>query len=193
MEVQVTVEAIKRFLAVRYGSGYGSGYGYGDGSGDGSGYKEFNHERVWYIDGVPTLIDLVRGWDYASGRIIRKDMTTEKCYIVRVGNSFAHGKTLREAANDAQEKEMRDMPIEERIELFIQKYPTLESEEKGSEFFRWHNTLTGSCRMGREEFVKDRGIDLEKEYTVGYFLDITKDSYGGDVIRQLLSKYLFNE
>ena len=38
MEVQVTVEAIKRFLAVRDGDGSGSGDGSGDGSGYGSGY-----------------------------------------------------------------------------------------------------------------------------------------------------------
>ena len=43
--------------------------------------------------------------------------------------------------------------------------------------------------MGRDEFCKAHGIDLEKKYTVRYFLDITKDSYGGEVIWQVIAAY----
>ena len=43
--------------------------------------------------------------------------------------------------------------------------------------------------MGRDGFCKAHDIDLEKKYTVRYFLDITKDSYGGDVIRQIIDAY----
>ena len=43
--------------------------------------------------------------------------------------------------------------------------------------------------MGRDSFVKSHGLDMDKEYTVKYFLDITSDAYGKDIIRQLKESY----
>ena len=174
------------------GSGYGSGDGYGDGYGDGSGYGSglisFNGEKVWYVDGVPTLIDHVRG-DHAVGRIILDDLTTEPCYIARVENCFAHGDSLKDAVADAESKAMEELPVETRISRFMEAFPTLDATARCSEFYRWHHTLTGSCRMGRDAFVREHSLDMEKEYTVRYFLDITKWSYGGRVMVQLLDAY----
>ena len=42
------------------------------------------------------------------------------------------------------------------------------------------------------KFCKENGIDLEKKYSVRYFLQITANEYGGDVIKQI-SKELTNE
>ena len=52
----------------------------------------------------------------------------------------------------------------------------------------WHNILTGSCRMGRDKFCKENGIDLTKKYGVEYFLNITKNSYGGDIIKEIIKE-----
>ena len=180
-----------------YGYGSGSGYGYGSGSGDGYGsgsgdgysdIKALNGNIVDYIDDVKTIITHVRGY-IARGYIVKEDLTFEPCFIAKVGNSFAHGKTIKEAVADAEAKEMENMPIEERIKKFIEVFGTLDSEHTGKEFYDWHHILTGSCRMGRDEFCKAHGIDLEKKYTVRYFLDITKDSYGGEVIWQVIAAY----
>ena len=186
-----------------YGDGDGSGYGYGSGdgycSGDGDGYgsgygdgysdiKALNGNIVDYIDDVPTIITQVRD-NIARGYIVKEDLTFEPCFIAKVGNSFAHGKTIKEAVADAEAKEMENMPVEERIKKFIEVFGTLDSKHSGKEFYDWHNILTGSCRMGRDEFCKAHGIDLEKKYTVRYFLDITKDSYGGEVIWQVIAAY----
>ena len=190
-----------------YGSGDGDGYGsgsgdgYGSGSGDGysygSGYgysdiKALNGNIVDYIDDVKTIITHVRGY-IARGYIVKEDLTFEPCFIAKVGNSFAHGKTIKEAVADAEAKEMENMPIEERIKKFIEVFGTLDSKHSGKEFYDWHNILTGSCRMGRDEFCKAHGIDLEKKYTVRYFLDITKDSYGSDVIQQIIAAYSYQD
>ena len=43
--------------------------------------------------------------------------------------------------------------------------------------------------MGRDEFCKDNDIDLDKKYTVRYFLSITKNAYGGSVIDKILATY----
>ena len=169
------------------GSGYGSGFGsgFGDGSGDISTYEG---NIVDYIDGVPTIITRIHN-NIAKGYVIKRDMTLEACYVAKVGNSFAHGETTKDAVADAEAKEMERMPVEERIEKFIEKFGSLDSEHTGKEFYDWHHILTGSCRMGRDEFCKDNYIDLDKKYTVGYFLSITKNAYGGSVIDKILETY----
>lgn len=179
------------------GSGFGSGLGFGAGnvSGSGSGdgnlcdcIKAFNGERVWSVNDTPTLIDLILG-DYAQGRILCCDFTTTPCYLAKVDNCIAHGKTLKEAVADAESKATNMRPVEERISRFKESFPSLETQAKGYEFYRWHYTLTGSCAMGRDQFIRERELDMEKEFTVQYFLDITQTAYGGSVIRQLLKSY----
>ena len=180
-----------------YGSGSGDGYGYGDGSGDGygsgsgdgSGYgiKSFNGEPIYRIDGVNTLIRSVRG-NTAHGAIVNSDLTLTPCYIVKQGNVFAHGETLREAMEALRGKLFKDMPEDERIDTFLREtdrekaYPT-------QYFYDWHHRLTGSCDMGRKQFARDHGVDLEHGImTLAEFLELTKDAYGGDVIRKVISK-----
>ena len=179
------------------GSGFGDGYGFGDGSGAGSGAGDgdgsgdistYEGNIVDYIDGVPTIITRIHN-NIAKGYVIKRDMTLEACYVAKVGNSFAHGETTKDAVADAEAKEMERMPVEERIEKFIEKFGSLDSEHTGKEFYDWHHILTGSCRMGRDEFCKDNYIDLDKKYTVGYFLSITKNAYGGSVIDKILETY----
>ena len=181
-------------------SGYGYGYGYGSGSGngdcnesvEGSGVsvmniKTFKGHIVDYIDCVPTIITNIHN-NVAIGFIIGFDMTLMPCYVAKAGNSFAHGKTLKDAVKDAEAKEMGEMPIEERIEKFIEVFGSLDSEHTGKEFYDWHHILTGSCRMGRDKFCKENRIDLEKKYSVKYFLNITKNSYGGDIIKRIINE-----
>ena len=171
------------------GSGYGSGYGYGDGSGDGSGsgIKSFNRETVYQIDGVNTLIRSVRG-NTSHVAILNNDLTLTPCYIVKQDNIFAHGETLREAMEALRDKIFEDMPEDERIDAFLREtdrektYPT-------QYFYDWHHRLTGSCDMGRKQFARDHGVDLKHGMmTLTEFLELTKDAYGGDVIRKVISK-----
>jgi len=174
-----------------YGSGYGSGDGDGSGdgygSGDGSGIKSFNRKTVYRIDGVNTLIRSVRG-NTAHGAILNGDLTLTPCYIVKQDNIFAHGETLREAMEALRDKLFEDMPEDERIDAFLREtdrektYPT-------QYFYDWHHRLTGSCDMGRKQFARDYGVDLEHGMmTLTEFLELTKDAYGGDVIRKVISK-----
>ena len=182
-------DKVKAFLSVN--SGDGSGYGDGDGSGYGSGYgsgiKSFNRETVYRIDGVNTLIRSVRG-NTAHGTIVNVDLTLTPCYIVKQDNVFAHGETLREAMEALRDKLFEDMPEDERIDAFLREtdrekaYPT-------QYFYDWHHRLTGSCDMGRKQFARDHGVDLEHGMmTLTEFLELTKNSYGGDVIRKVISK-----
>ena len=169
------------------GSGYGDGYGDGSGSGDGSGIRSFNSEPVYTIDGVPTILRHVRG-NVAHGVILNRDLTTTTCYVAKQDNIFAHGATLAKAMDALRDKLFEDMPVEERIAAFLKEtedgraYPA-------QYFYDWHHRLTGSCDMGRRQFARDHGIDVDSDtMTLREFLALTKDAYGGSVIRKAMEK-----
>ena len=138
---------------------------------------------VHQIDGIATIITRVRD-NIAKGFILKSDLTLDACYIAKGQNRFAHGKTVREAVRDLQIKIFENMDTDEAIDKFIE---TFKRDEKypGRDFFEWHHYLTGSCLMGRESFVKDKGLDIDATYTVDEFISICKNAYGGDVIKQL--------
>ena len=173
------------------GSGDGFGFGDGSGSGDGDGFgfgdlKTFNRQRVYYVDGLPTLIDAICG-NYAKGRIVNADFTTSDCYIAKEGSSFAHGKTLRAAFQALRDKAMEALPIEERINRFKAEFPDPTAKIPARRLYEWHHVLTGSCEMGRTQFARDHGIDIDTDmFTVREFVELTKNSYGGKVIRMLV-------
>ena len=174
------------------GSGSGSGDGYDDGSGygsgDGSGVKEVNGDTVYIVDDVPTIIKSVRG-NIAQGYILQRDLTQKPCYIVKEQNKFAHGSTLHDAFSSLQEKLYDGSTEEERIEAFRKKFPEYDTPYPNRDLFAYHHVLTGSCRMGRESFCEDKGISLDGSTTVREFVKLTKDSYGGDIIRKLPEVY----
>lgn len=169
------------------GSGEGSGDGFGFACGYGDGFKELNGETVYMVDDVPTFIDSVYG-NYANGRVLQDDLTTKECFIAKVyGRYFAHGETLKQAFNDAMSKSFQDIPEDERIARFKEQYPDNDVKIPARELFDWHNRLTGSCEMGRNNFVRNHGIDVDNDsFTVREFVELTKNDYGGQIIKKIL-------
>lgn len=169
------------------GSGSGLGSGSGWGLGYGYGIKSVNHHPIFHVDGIQTIFHRIRG-NIAKCSILQEDLSFEPCFVVKSGNLFAHGRTLREAQEALQEKLFEDMPEEERIRLFV------ESHEDGKkypnqDFFEWHNKLTGSCLMGREQFAREHQVDLSGSMTVKAFIKLTENAYGGSTIRKLKEFY----
>lgn len=201
---------VREFLAVSSGSGWGSGCGDGSGSGwgdgwgsgdgfgwdsgwgsgwgSGDGVKSINGNVVYDIDGVQTIISRVRN-GIAKGFIPRGDLTLKPCYVVKRGDTFAHGETLRAAMDALRDKLLENMPEEERIAEFIKThewgkvYPD-------KDYFEWHHRLTGSCEMGRMEFARERGLEsLDGSRTVEEFIKLCENSYGGSTIKKLKEAY----
>lgn len=176
-----------------FGNGTGTGFGYGSGSGTGHNngtrddVKSFAGQAVHMIDGIPTIIHHVHG-NIAKGVILNRNLTTTPCYIVKSGDLFAHGGTLRKAQEALLEKQFEDMGEDERIEAFLNEID-LEKRYPTSVFFDWHHYLTGSCEMGRKAFVAEHEIDLEHgTMTAMEFIELTKDAYGGSVIQHLAER-----
>ena len=111
------------------------------------------------------------------------------CYIVKGHNKFAHGETLKKAMEDLENKIFEDMDTDEAIEMFLKEFSDLNKKYLAKDFYVWHNRLTGSCEIGRNSFVRSGGYDLENDtFTVREFIEITKNSFGADVIRQLAER-----
>lgn len=163
------------------GDGYGAGYGGGTG-----GISSIGGEKVFYIDGIPCVVDRIVG-NLAIARVVQSDLTMEKAYICKDKERglFAHGDSF-EDARAALEMKIRDaLSGDEKIGKFLsvidknKKYP-------GRVFYDWHHFLTGSCAYGRDRFVKGHGVDLDKDFfTVQEFCEMCKDNYGGAVIKKI--------
>lgn len=170
------------------GCGFGSSYGYGYGSGDDLGVKEINGNIVCIIDDIPTIITSVRN-NIAKGFIVKNDLQFEPCYIVKENNQFAHGFTLKDAFMSLQEKLYDDSTEEERIEAFMKQFPEYDVKYDNMDLFVYHHVLTGSCRMGREAFMSNKGLSLDGKTSVREFVKLTQDAYGGDIIKKLPEAY----
>ena len=147
----------------------------------------FNGEKVYLIDGVQTIIHHIRG-NIAKGFILNSDLTLQSCFIVKSGKYFAHGKTAHEAYKAVIDKSILNEPVEKRIDRFLAEHKT-SIPYSARDLFDWHHRLTGSCKMGREAFCRDKGIDVDNDsFTVEEFVKITCNAYGADVIRKLAEK-----
>ncbi|NLE27274.1 MAG: hypothetical protein GX625_18450 [Clostridiaceae bacterium] len=197
------MDKIELFLSKTngYGSGYGSGYGYGSGSdsgyGDGSGYgygdgygdglpNKIDNMQVYRIDNIPTIITHVVG-NIAKGFIVNVDLSLEPCYVAKHDNYFAHGKTKEQAIADVNAKAFSNLDVDEKINEFLKTF-SLDKKYKGHEFYKWHNLLTISCDLGRKAFVRDNNLSLDADYSVQEFIDICRNAWGKEIIKQLENK-----
>ena len=192
-----------------YSDGRGNGKGEGIGTGNitgranVTGYGIHNHtienslsgvvsvdgNKIYIIDEIPTAIDNIKG-NIAVGKILQVDLSWKSCYIARVGNSFAHGETSHDAFNDATAKDLVNMPFAVKMKRFKERFPSLDDTAQVSEFYNWHNTLTGSCKMGRKHWLNEHGYNMDTDIsTVKNFLEQTKNDYGSNVITKVLELY----
>lgn len=73
---------------------------------------------------------------------------------------------------------------------FIKAHPQYLELYPAIDLFEWHNTLTGSCKLGREQFCRENNIDIEKDsFTIEEFIKLTANSYGGEIIKKLKDSY----
>ena len=170
------------------GGGNGHGYGSGNGRKNGSGIVEIEGYKVYAVDNTPTIITAIHG-NVAQGFLLEKNTHLVPCYIAKDGDNFAHGKTLHEAYAALQEKLYDDSTEEERIEAFIEKFPEYDTPYSNEDLYHYHHVLTGSCEMGRQSFKESHGLTLEGTMTVREFVELTKDAYNGDIIRELPKEY----
>ena len=147
-----------------------------------------NGDDIHLIDATPTILSSIHD-NVAKGVIVQWDLTLTPCYVVKGNNLFAHGDDLRQAMSALTDKMFDDIPEEDRIAEFIKAHPDKDNAYPNQDLFDWHHRLTGSCMAGRNAFVKDRGLTLDGQTTVEEFIQLTKNAYGGSIIRKLDEQY----
>jgi len=170
----------------RDGKGCCDGNGFG--SADGKEYdyilRKYEGKKVYYIDGIPCFLRHARN-EYAYAEVINKDMRTSSMVIAKGHGFFAHGATVREAADSLERKIYAKIEFEEKKLLFLEYFNSNDKYPAG-DFFDWHGILTGSCVAGRRHFVAERGIDLENDkMTRIQFFETVRDQYGWEIIAEL--------
>ena len=175
------------------GDGDGNGYGCGDGNGCGYGYgngiKNINGYKVYNVDNTPTILTHIHS-NVAKGYILEHNVILKPCYIVKGNGYFAHGETLQEAQDALEEKIIDEMDVEEKIELFKEKFPDVNKKYAVKDFYQWHHNLTGSCEMGRKSFANSHNIDIDNDMmTVKEFISLTENAYCGEIIKELKESY----
>ena len=164
-----------------------------------------NGRRIERFDSTKGKLPTIFHWKYHDREYIKADGlfqrvlshkgnvyqvqnigSTEVAYLVVGGIDIcAHGSTLHEAHSALQAKMLQRKSIAERIADFKAEFDS-GKKYPASEFFKWHHILTGSCEFGRREFCRQHNIDLDNDtYTVEEFIELTKNAYGGEVIRQI--------
>jgi len=153
----------------------------------------FVGQSVIYIDSLPTIITRKHkgpsGLTFATAKIIQADFTLKPCFVVSDDTHKVHATTIHGALAALQRKKLAALSLQERAEAFLVKFPTLESSAKNSKLSEWHHTLTGSCQLGRDQFMLNNDIDPEERSTVREFIEKTKTAYGSDAILLLEKKY----
>ena len=130
----------------------------------------------------------MRRFDYAVDGGLLSLCSDGTRIVAKGGNCFAHGETLHEAFAALNEKLFEDMPAEERVAAFVKDHKA-GHRYSNQDFFGWHHRLTGSCEMGRLQFVKEHGIDMSGSMTPEDFVRLTMNDYGRDIIRMLKPYY----
>lgn len=181
-----------------FGCGIAAGAGRLDYGADGhidtisSFITEFEGRNVYMVDHVPTCIESVHigmSLSYAIGFTVENYWKRYPTVVAKVAGYFAHGDNLRQAVQDAQEKILRNIPIEDRINHFVELYPDIHQLVPNKKLFDAHHYLTGSCFFGRQQFCKGNGINLENSMSVADFIRWTCLEYGDDIIHKLAIAY----
>ena len=112
---------------------------------------------------------------------IQKIGETKESYLVTDGNGkFSHGETIKEAKEDLIFK------ISNRDKSDY-KGLTLESKMSFEKAIECYRIITGACSFGTKDFVSNRLIKKEKEYTIAEMIEVTKGEYGNSTFSQFFS------
>ena len=119
-------------------------------------------------DGIFTEVISHRGNVYHVRKIGQKEII----YLVTDGNGiWSHGETLKEAKNDLLFK-INNRTKDDYIGFKLAD--TLSFEDA----ITCYRVITGACSFGTKDFVANRLVKKQKEYTIAQMIEVTKGEYG---------------
>lgn len=103
---------------------------------------------------------------------------TEKSYIVKSGDVYSHGETIKQAREDLVYK------LSDRDTL---KYDnlTMDTVLTKEECIQMYMTITGACSSGTKYFVNNQ-TDIKDEYTVSEIIYLTQGQYNHSALVEFM-------
>ena len=110
---------------------------------------------------------------------VKNNDSTKHSFIVKEGNLFSHGKTIKEAKKSLLYK-ISDRDTSKFSNL------TLKSKLNLRKSIEAYRTITGSCEEMTRSFVEDNMED--RDYTIKELIKITKGQYGCETFEEFFKK-----
>lgn len=129
------------------------------------------------IDGI--LSEIVE----KRGNVFKVRIAGEKAisYIIKDGDIYSHGKTIKEARESLLYK------ISDRDKSKYKNF-TFNTKMSMREAIGMYRIITGACEAGTRHFVENVLTDKKESYTVKEVLDLTKGQYGNKVLREFFNE-----
>ena len=169
-----------------YGSSIGSGNMFGKGfcsidynikeNYNGSDITSYNGYKTYFINGYTLYIEHIRE-PWAIGRIIKNDLTTQKCYLGRINNHIVVGGSIREVIELLRESISKNKDNENDIaKTFVLAHPDYNKKYNWGEMLTWHALTYYSCADGRRKFSKLAGKTEDSMETPKELIKYMKNS-----------------
>jgi len=96
---------------------------------------------------------------------------TKQSYLIKNGDKYSHGETLKEA---------KESLVYKLADLDTSKYKNLTTDSvlTKDEIIECYMTITGACANGTKYFVDQNKDKLKDKFTIQEIIDLTKDQYG---------------
>lgn len=107
----------------------------------------------------------------------RKVGSKKKQFVVKQGETFAHGETVKKAVEDLAYK------ISDR-DLSEYESWTPETISTKNALIHCYMKITGACSVGTKDFIESNSDKIKEEMSIKEVIDITKGHYGHDEFRR---------
>jgi len=146
---------------------------------------EFFGNEIEVFDGIGTVTQSTKTLDGITIRKCRKasfedgELVGETMYVVSRGDHHAHGEAVKEAIADLSFKE---------ADKDASKYRgmSLDTEKSVEDWIVVYRVVTGSCRLGVQDFINRQG-ELKETYTLDEVIKMTEGEYQSDRFKEIVA------
>ena len=137
-----------------------------------------NHKFSWQdgkyikVDGIFTEVVKQKGNVYH----VKKLNEDKVFYLITDGEKWSHGDTLKEAKMDLVYKVTNKTKDDYKL-------LTLSSVLSFEEAVVCYRVITGACSFGVKDFVKNKLVKVEKEYSIETIIEKTIGCYGNETFK----------
>jgi hypothetical protein len=137
-------------------------------------------ERGYVVaDGIHSkLISRRKKGDLEIFKVQKEFLGDEESYVVKRGNQFSHGDTIKHAVEDLRYK------LADRDTSRFKKW-TLKTKVKEEDAIQAYRAITGACEFGVKQFVS--GVKVPKALTVEKVVELTSGRFGNEAFAKFFA------